>query len=204
MAIRAVVFDIGGVLEVVTTPADFEARWEREWDLAPGELDQRLEHLWRAGAVGTITEEQVRAGIVETLGRTRAEVDEFMADMWRWYVGTLNRELAEYLAGLHGPYLTGIVSNSFVGAREREEKLYRFHEMTDVIVYSHEVGLSKPDPRIYELACDRLGVRPDEMVFLDDYDAAVEGARRLGIHAILFRDNTQAIADIEALLRNVS
>ena len=60
--------------------------------------------------------------------------------------------------------------------------------------------MSKPDPRIYALACARLGVRPDETVFLDDSGLCVTGARRAGIHAIRYRDNAQAIEEIETLL----
>ncbi|MEO5877222.1 MAG: HAD-IA family hydrolase [Streptosporangiaceae bacterium] len=61
-------------------------------------------------------------------------------------------------------------------------------------------GLLKPDPLIYELACSRLGVRPEEVIFLDDTPAAVEGARQARIHALLFHATAQAIAAIEALL----
>jgi HAD superfamily hydrolase (TIGR01509 family) len=61
--------------------------------------------------------------------------------------------------------------------------------------------MSKPDPRIYQLACDRLGVRPEQVVFLDDRPDFVEAALEAGITAILFQDNEQAIADIEARLR---
>lgn len=60
------------------------------------------------------------------------------------------------------------MSNSFVEAREREQDAYGFEDLVDEIVYSHEVGMCKPDPRIYELTCMRLGVGPEEMVFLDD------------------------------------
>jgi putative hydrolase of the HAD superfamily len=94
-----------------------------------------------------------------------------------------------------------LLSNSFVGARGREQRRYRFRELVDLIVYSHEVGLSKPDPRIYRLTCRRLGVRPAEAVFLDDAEPAVDGARAVGMQAVLFEDNAQAIAEIEALLR---
>ncbi len=72
--------------------------------------------------------------------------------------------------------------------------------MTDLIVYSHEAGMSKPDPRIYQLACDGLGVPAADMVFLDDLPENVVAARQAGLHAVLFQDTGQAIADIQALL----
>ena len=59
---------------------------------------------------------------------------------------------------------------------------------------------SKPDPRIYQLICSRLNVSPEEMIFLDDSDICVAGARDAGIHAAHYQDNAQAIAEIEKLL----
>jgi epoxide hydrolase-like predicted phosphatase len=123
-----------------------------------------------------------------------------MADLWTEYLGSLNTELAGYFADLRPAYRTGIISNSFVGAREREQERHGFGQLTDVIIYSHEAA-AKPDPRIYHLACDRLGVRPEEMIFLDDVAANVTAARELGAHGILFTSTAQAIADIEASLR---
>ena len=67
-------------------------------------------------------------------------------------------------------------------------------------MYSHEARTSKPDSRNYALACARLDVRPQEVVFVDDADACVAGAREAGLGAIRYRDNAQAIAEISELL----
>jgi HAD superfamily hydrolase (TIGR01509 family) len=91
-------------------------------------------------------------------------------------------------------------SRGFVGAREREQAAYGFEDLVDEIIYSHECGMSKPDPRIYALACERLAAEPARMVFVDDYEPCVAGARQAGIHAVLYQDNAQAIRDIEDLL----
>jgi FMN phosphatase YigB (HAD superfamily) len=77
---------------------------------------------------------------------------------------------------------------------------YGFEDLVDEIIYSHECGMSKPDPGIYALACERLRVGPARMVFLDDYEPCVEGARQAGIRAVLYQDNTQAVSDIGDLL----
>jgi epoxide hydrolase-like predicted phosphatase len=199
-AVRAVVFDIGGVLEV-TPPLGVGEHWEARLGLRPGALRERLREVRAAGEVGTISEPEAHRRTGELLGLDDAQVDAFMADVWREYLGTLNVELAEYFGGLRPRYRTAMLSNSFVGARGREQRRYRFHELADLIVYSHEVGMSKPDPRIYLLTCERLGVRPAETVFLDDAEVAVDGARAVGMQALLFEDNAQAIAAIEARLR---
>ncbi|HEX4289359.1 MAG TPA: HAD-IA family hydrolase, partial [Trebonia sp.] len=91
--------------------------------------------------------------------------------------------MIEYARRLRPRYRTGILSNSFVGAREREQAAYGFEDLVDEIVYSHECGLSKPGPRAYALVCARLAVEPAETVFVDDTEICVEGARRAGLHA---------------------
>ena len=200
MAIRAIVFDIGGVLEI-TPKLGIDEKWEAIWHLRPGELNQKLYEVWKGGSIGTITEAEVHKNIGEIIGMDEAQVNAFMDDVWREYLGTLNVELAEYFRGLHGRFKTGILSNSFVGAREREQELYHFDEMTDVFIYSHEVGMQKPNPDIYKLTWERLGVQPHEMIFLDDRDGAIDPACELGIHGIVFKDTAQAIADIEACIK---
>jgi epoxide hydrolase-like predicted phosphatase len=199
MTIRGIVFDIGGVLEA-TPKLGVNEKWEAKLNLKPGELDQRLIEVWRGGSIGTITLDDVHQQIGAIMGMSAADVNAFMDDVWEEYVGTLNIELADYFRGLHQRLKTAILSNSFVGAREREEALYHFSEMTDFIIYSHEVGMRKPDPRIYRLTCERLGLPPNEVIFLDDHDDIVEPARAIGIHGIVFSTTEQTIAEIEATL----
>jgi len=199
MVIRAVVFDIGGVLEV-TPDLGLDRRWETRLGLPDGEILARMRDVWRGGSIGTITLDDVHEALGDRLGLDDQKVAQYMADLWREYLGTANTELIEYARRLRPRYRTGIVSNSFVGAREREQAAYGFEGLVEEIVYSHEAGFSKPDPRIYALICTRLNVPPGEMVFLDDAEACVAGARDVGIHAVRYQDNAQAIAEIEELL----
>jgi putative hydrolase of the HAD superfamily len=200
MAIRAVVFDIGGVLEITPSTGWIE-KWEARLGLSSGGIAERLRTTWRGGDIGEISEEEVEKRTAEILGLEDEQIKELMRDLWEEYLGTLNVELAAYFAGLRPRYKTAIISNSFVGAREKEQERYGFGDMCDLIIYSHEVGIKKPDRRIFDLACERLGIQPSEMIFLDDVEEAVAAARELGIHAIHFKETSQAIADIEACLQ---
>lgn len=200
MTIRAVVFDIGGVLEI-TPQTGWVETWEARLHLKAGELNERLMDVWRNGSVGTISEEEVEKGVKDILGMRQEQVEALMVDLWEEYLGELNVELAAYFSSLRPRYQTAMLSNSFVGARSREQERYHFDEMTDVIIYSHEVGIAKPERRIFELTCERLGVQPTEIVFLDDFEPHVVAAREFGIQAILFRETKEAIADIQACLQ---
>ena len=198
MTIRAVVFDIGGVLEI-TPDLGVTELWETQLRLRAGELNQRLDDVWADGGIGTITEDDVHQAVTDRLGLDGPPLAAFMADIWREYLGTANTGLIEYARRLRPRYRTGNLSNSFAGAREREQAAYGFEDLVDAIVYSHEAGMSKPDPRIYALICARLDVHPHETVFLDT-GLCVDGAREAAIHAVRYRDNAQAIDEIEKLL----
>jgi epoxide hydrolase-like predicted phosphatase len=199
MVIRAVAFDIGGVLEI-TPDLGVDRLWETRLGLPAGEILVRMRDIWRGGSIGTITLDDVHEALRDRLGLDDQTLAQYLADVWREYLGTANTELIEYARRLRPRYRTGIVSNSFVGAREREQAAYGFEDLVEEIVYSHEVGFSKPDPRIYALICTRLNVPPEEMVFVDDSDVCVAGAHDAGIHAVRYQSNAQAIAAIEKLL----
>jgi epoxide hydrolase-like predicted phosphatase len=200
MAIKAVVFDIGGVLEV-TPNLGVDEKWEKQLNRKPGELNDLLREVWRGGSLGTISIEQVHQQIGERLGLSESIVNEYMVDVWKEYLGTLNVELVDYFRRLRPRYQTAIISNSFVGAREREVEHYQFDTLCDFIIYSHEVGLSKPDPRIFALACERLGLQPHEVIFVDDHKEVYVSAQEMGMHCIEFRDNAQVIADIATCIQ---
>jgi putative hydrolase of the HAD superfamily len=73
-------------------------------------------------------------------------------------------------------------------------------ELFEVVVDSAFVGLRKPDPAIYRLTCERLGVAPERCLFVDDIEANCTAAAGLGMAAVWFRDTGQAIAEMRAAL----
>jgi putative hydrolase of the HAD superfamily len=202
MAIKAVFFDVGGVLEIAPALRDFRvfASWEARLGLSPGEIMSRSSCVWAGGRTGRLSEAEVSSALAGCLGWSADQVTAFMSGFWAEYLGSLNDDLARYFRDLRPRYRTGIISNSFAGAREREQAAYRLGELTDLIVYSHEAGVCKPDQRIYRLACEMLGVRPEEAIFLDDQDTCVTAARDVGMHAVSYAGNADAIAAIDALL----
>ena len=112
-----------------------------------------------------------------------------------------NEELIEYLRSLRerGLRLALLTNN----VREWEP-LWRpklpVDELFETVVDSAFVGMRKPDPEIYELTLERLGLPAGACLFLDDIDVNVDTARELGMTGVHYRDNEQAIAEIEAAL----
>ncbi|SUA80790.1 Uncharacterised protein [Nocardia otitidiscaviarum] len=130
MPFSAVIFDIGGVLEV-TEEMDFDIRWEQRLGLERGQIVGRLADVWSAGSIGTITEPAFRDAIIGRLELEPHTADELIEDIWRQYLGVANSELIAYAKTLRPRHRTGIISNSFVGAREREQRAYGFEDLVD-------------------------------------------------------------------------
>jgi epoxide hydrolase-like predicted phosphatase len=91
---------------------------------------------------------------------------------------------------------TGLISNSWVMDHYTDE----IRGLFDAVVISAEVGLHKPQPEIYRLAAERLGVATEDCVIVDDLRENCAGAEAVGMTAVLHRDADQTIARMEELL----
>jgi HAD superfamily hydrolase (TIGR01549 family) len=202
MTVRAVVFDIGGVLEKVGPPMDWLGPWLEELPLTADELRQAIEHAAPAERIetGALTEPQYQARITAALGLTARQERRFFAGMWDWYCGELDTELAGFAGSLRPRCPVAILSNSADGARREEHARYRFAELFDPVVYSHEIGAAKPDPACYLLACEALGLPAAQVAMVDDVPEFIAGARAIGMHGVLHRTARETAAQLSTLL----
>lgn len=199
--IKAVIFDWGGVMQALPDEA-YTAEWERRLALAPGALAEALwGSAWRQLEIGAITNDEYARLAADRLGFPSVEaLDRFTE---AFYGGVeLNRAVVGVARGLRERYKIGLLTNAWPGAEEtfREQFGVDAHAEFDGYVNSADVGLRKPDPAIYELMLERLGIAPQQAVFLDDSLQNVESARRLGIHAIHVTDPAAALEELASLL----
>jgi epoxide hydrolase-like predicted phosphatase len=188
MAIKAVIFDLGGVLLRTTSP-EFRSRLEETMRLAPGTLDERIwgGPDWKLAEVGAISYEEYWRRVGASLGLSTPE--EIAAFRQEYFSGDhMDQELVELIRDLRARYKIGLLSNA-------PDKLgYWLHESWDIkrffdaVVYSAEVGIAKPDPRIYRLILEQLGVQPAQSLLIDDLLDNVDAATALGMKAIHFTD----------------
>jgi epoxide hydrolase-like predicted phosphatase len=201
MPIRAVIFDIGGVL-LLDTGEGLEAKWERRLGLEEGEFIQRLLASGVVGPAnaGTIEEEELWRQLGTTYHLDDDQLREFRDD--NWVMQEYNLELISFLESLRPRYKLATLSNDWPGARQQQNRLFQLEERlgVDVMLYSCEEGMQKPETDFYLLACERLGVHPEEVVFVDDREQCVEGAQQVGMKAILFNDTDQVVAEVQACL----
>ena len=200
-----VLFDIGGVLEVVDDDAWgklFARRWQ---ELSGFSLEEYRARLTAAELPDISRHAGIRADywarIGQALDKDSSFAEAMEAEMWDEYCGRLNSELFEYASVLRSHAGVAILSNSVDGARSEEERRFGFSAVFDPILYSHETGLLKPEPEAYENALERIGVDASDVFFIDDHEICAEGARAVGMNAIVHRDNPTTIEAIEEFLR---
>ena len=196
-SVRAVIFDIGDVL-LFYTGGD---KWPQRLGLSDEEF---LQGLLASGAIaanaGTISAEELFRRLGATYHLEGEGLQEFREDVWA--LQEPNLALIDFVHRLQRHYKTATLSNDFPGAREQQNRLFDLENRlgVDVMFYSCEEGLQKPEPAFYLLACERLQVQPEEVVFVDNSQTAVQAARELGMAGILFQNTAQAMAEIQACL----
>jgi putative hydrolase of the HAD superfamily len=119
-----------------------------------------------------------------------------------YFAGLLpNVPMLEELAAVRqAGYHMGLLTNNVVEWGPRWRPMVPVDELFDDVVDSAHVGMRKPDPAIYVLAYERLGVSPHECVFIDDFAHNCEAAEALGMTAVWLRDTDAAIAELRLVL----
>lgn len=199
MPIQAVILDVGGVL-VHDKSHDKRHEWEARLGLPQGQLTHLVfgsEAAARA-ASGEIPEQDVWKAVGSQLGLREDQLPELQRDFWAGE--QLNGELVQFIQSLRPRYKIGIISNAWSEARFFHNEKFKLNTWIDVAIYSAEVKLVKPDPRIYQLALAQLNVRAHESVFVDDMLVNVEAARGLGMKGVQFKNTEQAINEIKEIL----
>ena len=193
----ALVVDFGGVL--TTNIWDAFGEFCAKEGLDPGAVKElfRTEpeamRLLRGLETGELDEAAFEPPFAELLGI--AESDGLIERLFGG-LGPDEAMIGAVRAARAGGVKTGLISNSWgLGIYERAPI-----DLFDETVISGDVGLHKPQPEIYLLACERLGVEPGDCVFVDDLRENVTGAEAVGMAAILHRDSAATVAKLEELL----
>ena len=214
--IEAVIFDYGGVLS--TTPFAGIAEFERQMGCPEKSLAQLLfgkgaspqgpteaipDHDWHLLETGRLTldefHERLASRSAAALGKPLdlGVYAQFLRELGVGVHWMMVHRVRELRAEGYG---TAILTNNIKEwGRYWKESIPL--ELFDVVVDSCEVGMRKPDPAIFRLTCERLGVAPEAAVFLDDTRRHVESARTVGLHAILVADPLAALAELDAILQ---
>ena len=200
MPITAALFDFGGV--ILSSPFDAFARYEADRGLPPGFLR-------------SVNATDPDANAWARLERSEVDLDGFAAafeeesaalghrvpgwDVLGLLAGELRPEMVEAVRRCGERLKTALLTNNVTGMEPNGE-LADVVAMFDVVVESSVVGVRKPDPAFYEIACEQLRIEPSEAVFLDDLGINLKPARAMGMATIKVDDPAVAIAQLEAVV----
>lgn len=189
--IKAIVFDCFGVLLADTIrPRIAEMRRK---DPKAGQM---LGDINRAGNRGMLSREESSRQMAEILGMDYKDLMR-AADEGE----VKNQELIDYIQTLKPKYKLAMLSN--VRSRERLDLRFdpgELDDLFDVVVASGDEGYIKPEPIIYEITIDKLGVRPQESIMIDDVEVFCDGAEAVGMYSIHYENNQKLFADLSKLL----
>lgn len=200
--IKAVIFDMGGVLL-------------RTFDLAPREaLGQRygvtLQQLFEI-IFASESSQQAERGEKSDADHWTWALDQLgvlpedRADFIRqWWAGDqMDYDLLEFINSLRPAVRTGLLSNAWLGTRANITKHWGSLEpYFDVVIFSAEAGMRKPAPEFFHWLLEKLGAKPEETIFVDDFGENIQAAQRLGLRTVKFCSADQAKQEVLAMLNH--
>jgi putative hydrolase of the HAD superfamily len=204
----AVLFDFGGVFtqspfEVVRLHgAEVGDDPEVVLEVLFGAYDRDTDHPWHRLERGEVTLDDALAEIRALAGEAGLTVDPFAAFAKFGTGGSMADAMVERTRTLRADGLrTALITNNVKEFGDGWRSLVPVDELFEVVIDSSHAGVRKPDPRIFVMATDALGVPPERCVFLDDFPGNIAAAEALGITGVLVgADRHAAIAALDALL----
>ena len=205
--VKAVIWDFGGVL--TTSPFEAFNRYEEERGL-PKDLIRSINatngdtNAWAQFENSTVTLDEFD-GLFAAEARERG-YDVPGKDIIALLAGDLRPQMVEALRRISERLITGCITNNVkagegAGMARSPEKVAAneaIMKMFQVVIQSFVVGVRKPNPKIYEMACEALNVAPEEVVYLDDLGINLKPARAMGMQTIKVIDPDVALDELEA------
>lgn len=205
-SIRAVLWDFGGVFS--SSPFDAFDRYEKSRSLPEGLLRKVNTINPDANAWARLERAEITAEEFDTeFDREARALGHSVPgkDVLGLLFGDIRPEMVEALRRCRAVFRTACITNNFgdvgpgVVSAEREQAWRDVVSLFEFVLESSKVGVRKPEPAIYRMACDKLGIAPEEAVYLDDLGINLKPAKALGMTTIKVGDPAVAIAELEAV-----
>ncbi len=196
--ITTVIFDLGGVL-LRTEDREPRTKLAERLGMTYQELEGQV-YGSREAMRGEISAEEHKQAVLKKLGLPEEKFKEFGDEFWGG--DRMDGKLVEFIRDLRGDYTTALLSNAWDDLRAMLVKHWKIADAFDYIFISAEMGLAKPDPRIYQAVTAELQKDAPEILFVDDFIDNVKAARETGWNAIHFRSREGALAELAEYLDN--
>ena len=199
--IKAVLFDLDNtILDRSKTFRNFAASFVRTWCVRVEETDRLIDRIIELDQDGYKEKTELFGELLEELPwKERPGLDELM-DYYRvHYVrnAMLADRAMEVLRQLKTKYRIGLITNGRTDIQYGKIDRLEIRDLFECILVSEEAGVKKPDPRIFEMAVERLKVRPEECVYIGDHPRNdIEGAAKAGMRTVWIKVNQPWIPEL--------
>jgi putative hydrolase of the HAD superfamily len=184
--VQAIVFDFFDVIH-----SDPFNRWLKKYGY---KREGKLEESSRLADIGHISEEEFYKRLSLHSGQSLESVKAVFGN-----VNLVDKELVKFIAGLHRNYKIGLLSNSTSEYLRPILEIHNLMPLFDEIVISAEIGLLKPDAKIFNHILRKLQVKPQNAIFIDDNPRNVDAARAMGMPAVIYTDMDTLRHQLEGL-----
>jgi epoxide hydrolase-like predicted phosphatase len=203
----AVLLDFGGVLtgspfSLLRSKGDSTGLgFDEVMEIVMGPYDRDTDHPWHQVERGELKLDAALALIAEAAQKSGLDFEPSKLGSFFGTSGVHDVVVDAVRRWRADGYRTALVTNNVQEFSPFWRAMIPLGELFDEVVDSCEVGVRKPDPQIFRLALDRLGVSAERALFVDDWPGHVEAAQRLGITGVLMGQNPEAaLAELDALL----
>lgn len=199
MLVKAVIWDIGGVIIRTEDPAPRD-RLAAELGVTRKELNSLVfgDSEGTRAQLGEISVDELWDYVHAELGLAPDQHPDIRK---RFFGGDIvDYGLVDFIRTLKPQYKTAVLSNAWNNLRQVLTDHWGIADAFDTMVISGEEGVKKPDRQIFEIVLNRLGVDAQDAVFIDDFTENIQAAADLGLRTVHFRSSDQAIGDLKLLL----
>ena len=205
--IKAIIFDVGGVLEVgrysILTfrrhrSLSVHSFMAKQFNIDLDQWFDSIDTAYTESIVGKLTKKQTLERIAKNVNTTPEHLEKLFIKSYQKHFKRNNKLYQLAFKLKEAGYKIAILSDQWPVSKEvliRDKDASRF----DVVVISHEVGFRKPNPKIYTLTLKKLKLKANQTLFIDNQIWNIKPAKKLGMNTILFKNNHQTIKELKKL-----
>ena len=197
--IKVIIFDMGGVL-VKTVDRNQRTELAKKFNKSYEEIDKIVygSESSHKATLGEISETDHFTNVLTSLGVPDYGIEEFQEEFWGG--DELDQDLVEFISSKKNQFRIGMLSNAMSDIRKWLMNHYEFLNFFEIVFFSAEQKMAKPDLEFYRAILKEFDVNPDEVIFIDDFVENIDAAKSLGMFAVHYHSTKQAIFEINQIL----
>jgi len=188
---KGIIFDYGGVFSIETNLKEFAKMYAQKLGADPDTFWKVLDENWQKAKINEMNSQLFWKNLAEFLNIDKDILRKDLMD----YFG-FRQEVLDLVKKLKENYKLAMISNQIEDWLEEVIEQHKLNDFLDVITTSYRFGKAKPDQGIFRETIEKLDLKSEEIIFIDDQEKNLSPAREVGMKTILFKDTEQLINEL--------